>query len=105
MEVATLYQCIYCKAQYEHDQSYAHNAYRCPKQKGKRMKGMVAGLMVMVMLSMTGCELLDKYFPPQSVVTGGEKANITIFKGDKGYTFSCDIDRATEKFTNCVEVK
>lgn len=100
-----MYQCIYCKAQYEHSQSYKHNAYDCPKQKGKDMKGKIAGVLVVCMLGLTGCEILDKYFPKESVVAGGDKANITVFKGDKSFTYSCDIDQVSKVFTNCVEVK
>ena len=100
-----MYKCIYCKAQYEHSQSYKHNAYDCPKQKGKGMKSIVAGLLVVCMVGLTGCEILDKYFPKESVVAGADKANITVFKGDKSFTYTCDIDVATQKFTNCVEVK
>lgn len=100
-----VYQCIYCKASYEHSQSYKHNAYDCPKQKGKAMKASMVAVLSLCMAGLTGCEYLDKYFPKQSVTQGGDKANITVFKGDKSFTYSCDIDTVSGKFTNCAEVK
>lgn len=100
-----VYQCIYCKASYEHSQSYKHNAYDCPKQKGKAMKASIAIVLSVCLVGLTGCEYLDKLIPKQSVVEGGEKANITIFKDGKGFVYNCDIDRVAGKFINCVEVK
>lgn len=29
-----LFQCQKCKAEYPHDQGYAHDLYECPKRKG-----------------------------------------------------------------------
>jgi hypothetical protein len=98
------YQCIYCKARYEHDGSYAHNAYQCPKQRSKGMKSLAA-IMVVCMLGLTGCEALDKYLNPGPDMAGATKASITIHKADKDYTFNCDVDTASSKLANCVEVK
>ena len=59
-----LYQCVLCGAQYTHDDSYDHNSYRCPKRKrkGSKMKVVMTGLLVMVLVSSAGCSMFKDFF-------------------------------------------
>lgn len=98
-----MYQCIYCKAQYDHAGSYEHNAYKCPRVKGRGKAGLlVVGLLMLATLQ--GCEWIKGMTNPTLDLAGSDKADITVYKGDKVYKFKCDVDVINSRLVNCQEV-
>ena len=100
-----IYQCVYCKASYDHDQSYKHNAYDCPKVRGKGMKKALIGALVVCLIGLSGCDAIDKYLNGSPTLEGAQDADIVLYKNGVQYKYRCKIDEVAEKFTNCTEVK
>ena len=99
-----VYQCIYCKASYEHSQSYKHNAYDCPKQKGKRMKAGLIAVLVLSLAGLTGCEAIQSLLPKDNYPAGVDRAELQFYKGDKVYKYVCLVNADTKALTDCREV-
>lgn len=99
------YQCIYCKARYDHDQSYQHNAYQCPKQQGAKMKAGLIGLLAIAMVSVTGCDTLKNLLPQDKFPTDVDKIELALYKGEKVYRYQCLLNTETKALTDCQEVK
>ena len=97
-----MYQCIYCKAQYEHSKSYTHNAYECPKRKGH--KGLVV-MLAICLLTATGCEAIKGLLPKDEYPAGTNQAELLIHDGDKVYKYNCIVNRELKSLTDCVEVQ
>jgi len=98
-----MYQCVYCKASYDHAGSYKHNAYECPRVKRTGKAGLA--VMVLFMLAtLQGCEWIKGMTNPTLDLVGSDKAEITIYKVDKSYKFKCDVDVISSRLVNCQEV-
>lgn len=99
------YQCVYCKAAYDHDQSYRHNAYDCPKVKGKTMKHMMSVVLVGCLVGLSGCEALKDILPKDEYPAGSTRAEMQLYMGDKVYKYSCTVNPDTKSLTDCREVQ
>lgn len=99
------YQCIYCKAQYAHAESYKHNAYQCPKRKGVRMKAGLVGLLVVSLVGLTGCEMLKDLLPKDRFPNDVNKVELAIYSKDKVYKYECVLNTDTKALTDCREVQ
>lgn len=97
-----MYQCIYCKAQYEHSKSYTHNAYECLKRKGH--KGL-AVVLVICLLSLTGCEAIKGLLPKDEYPANVDRAELNLYVGGKVYKYTCAVNAETKSLTDCVEVQ
>jgi hypothetical protein len=69
------------------------------------MKAGLIGVLVLSLVGLSGCELIDKYITPQKILTGGDRAEITVYKGSVATKYTCGLDLVSEKFVDCVEVK
>lgn len=96
------YQCIYCKASYNHDSSYKHNAYDCPRV--KRGRGALAIILSICLVGLTGCEALQSLLPKPEYPANADRAEVQFYKGDKVYKFVCTVNVTTKALTDCREV-
>ena len=99
-----IYQCVYCKASYEHEKSYAHNSYECPKVR-KKVKAGIAVVLVTCMLSVTGCEALKGLLPKETLPEQANRAELQVYVGNKAYKYVCGINPETKVLADCVEVQ
>lgn len=97
-----MYQCIYCKAQYEHSESYKHNAYECPKRNGR--KGL-AVILAICLVTLSGCEALKGLLPKDEYPAGATQAELIIHDGLQVYKYNCIVNRDLKSLTDCVEVQ
>lgn len=100
-----IYQCVYCKATYNHDQSYKHNAYDCPKLKGKSMKYALAMVLTVCLVGLTGCEALKNLLPQDKFPTNVDRVELVLHQGDRAYRYQCSINTETKALTDCREVQ
>lgn len=100
-----IYQCVYCKATYNHDQSYKHNAYDCPKVRGKAMKAGLIGLLALCLVGLTGCDTLRSLLPQEKMPSGVDKVELILYKGTQTFHYECQVDITKNALTDCQEVK
>lgn len=99
-----MYQCIYCKAAYDHDRSYQHNAYECPKQR-KRMKQTMVSLLLVCAIGLQGCDLIKEVLPKEDYPDNVDRAELTLYVGGKVYKYACQVNPATKSLADCQEVQ
>lgn len=98
-----LYKCVYCKAQYEHDKSYSHNSYQCPKRKG--LKASITAVLVLSMLGLTGCEAIKSLLPKSTLPDNVDRAELVVYIGEKSYKYVCSLSEDKKSLADCVEVQ
>lgn len=98
------YQCIYCKATYDHAGSYSHNVYKCPKM-AKRVKAGLVGVLAICLIGLTGCEALKELLPKSEYPAGADRAELQLYKGGQVYKYICAVNTETKALTDCVEVQ
>jgi hypothetical protein len=99
------YQCLYCKASYNHDQSYQHNAYDCPKVRGKGMKKALSVLLIGCLVALSGCETIKGLLPKDEYPVDVTRAELQMYTKDKVYKYVCTINPETKSLTDCREVQ
>jgi DNA-directed RNA polymerase subunit RPC12/RpoP len=99
------YQCIYCKASYNHDQSYKHNAYDCPRVRGKGMKKALSVLLIGCLIALSGCEAIKGLLSKDEYPAGSNRAELTIHDGETVHKYNCIVNRELKSLTDCVEVQ
>ena len=56
-------------------------------------------------LLLTGCEGIANLLPKVTIPEGAITADLVIHAGGKNYTYTCQVDKATNALVNCTEVK
>ena len=56
-------------------------------------------------LVLTGCEAISNLLPKVTIPEGAITADLVVHAGGKNYTYTCQVDKATNALINCTEVK
>lgn len=100
-----VYQCVYCKATYDHDSSYKHNAYDCPKVRRSKMKASLIGLIIVCMIGLSGCQMLKDLLPKEQFADGATRAELQLYVKDKVYKYICTVNPESKALADCREVQ
>lgn len=69
------------------------------------MKSILIGLLVVTLLTATGCEMLKGLMAQEKYPQGAESAELLLYRGTQVFKYKCNINLEAKTLTDCQEVK